>query len=304
MKPLNRSRSPATRRSRNPAASPMRSRMPSGSASIVRVIRVVAGPSGSNSDGAGVLGPLRALPGDATVGRLIDDLRGPLLALTADDDPPEERLVVALDHADDAVHEPRKRLELGPLVVRDPRPGPRHRCSVRPWTWRAPSCTAIRSVAGAHGRTGRASKDPSGPPSGLHVPRSAGRAMPLSRRSRASARACDGAHATLRRMTDTDGAQEARSAGLRYAHDDRPGITRRRAVGDSRIATATDGPSGTRRRSSGSAGWRSRPPGPTSGSAPTRTATSRRPAGTRADASSIATTRSGADVATTRSSPA
>ena len=60
--------------------------------------------------------------------------------------------------------------------------------------------------------------------------------------------------------------------------------------------------SATPRRSSGSARSSSRPRGRTSGSAPGRTATSRRSAPTRAGGSSTATTTAGASIATARSS--
>ena len=53
--------------------------------------------------------------------------------------------------------------------------------------------------------------------------------MGLSRGDGRHVHARDGVGATLADMTVTAPEDVAREAGLRYAHDDRPGITRRRA---------------------------------------------------------------------------
>ena len=93
--------------------------------------------------------------------------------------------------------------------------------------------------------------------------------------------------------------ESAKIAGLRYVNDTQtPGIRR---VGR-RNASAMSMPNGKRvscgRAAGASSRSSSRRPGPTSGSARTRTATCRRPAATRAAASSTAITRGGARCAT------
>ena len=95
----------------------------------------------------------------------------------------------------------------------------------------------------------------------------------------------------------------ARDAGLRYRPTTGPGITRRRA-GRGFTLPRPDGDAGPRPGDAGPdpVARRSRRRGRTSGSARTRTATSRRPAATRGAASSTATTRGTARARERRSS--
>ena len=103
-------------------------------------------------------------------------------------------------------------------------------------------------------------------------------------------------HSPNKSNTSMDPAQAAKEAGLRYADDQRPGITRRRGQGIPIPRSAKAGRFGMQRRWHGSRAWPSRRPGPTSGSRPRPWATSRRPAATTRDASNIATTPAGATV--------
>src|SRR5947209_240431 len=66
---------------------------------------------------AGVFRTGGRAPGDALIGRLLGDLRIPLLLLAADLCAPVEPRVVKLLHLLDAFHELGEGFELGPLVV-------------------------------------------------------------------------------------------------------------------------------------------------------------------------------------------
>ena len=79
-----------------------------------------------------------------------------------------------------------------------------------------------------------------------------------------------------------DPVASAKLAGLRYVTDEQPGIRRNRRATASPTSTPTASASATRTRWAASASSRFRRPGPTSGSAPPRTAISRPRAGTPA----------------------
>ena len=96
---------------------------------------------------------------------------------------------------------------------------------------------------------------------------------------------------------------EARAAGLRFSSDTAPGhLTPSLPDAASAIAPLAGARRERSERSRASAGSRSRRPGATCGSARTREATCRRPAATRAGASSTSTTPIGARTATRPSS--
>src|SRR4051794_30349720 len=76
-----------------------------------------AGALGLERDGAGVRRAIEAPPGDALVGRLVDDLGVPFTTSTGDLGHPVQPLVVELGDALDALHEVGEVFELRPLVV-------------------------------------------------------------------------------------------------------------------------------------------------------------------------------------------
>ena len=69
------------------------------------------------SDDAGVVLAVGVAPGHALVFVLLGDLGVPLVSLTAEARDPVNVAIVALLDPVDALHEVRKLLELGPLVV-------------------------------------------------------------------------------------------------------------------------------------------------------------------------------------------
>ena len=90
-----------------------------------------------------------------------------------------------------------------------------------------------------------------------------------------------------------DGRRSAKLAKLRYVTDEGPGIRRERRGRGVRYIGSSGSPVRTSPCSDGSSGWRYPPPGPTSGSVPTHTATSRPSGGMPRVAGSTATTSAG-----------